>query len=426
MRPYLRTIGLLALLIMAGCAPLLEPTPSPLPAEPTTAIVPATATADLRSTASSGPLRLWLPPFLDPASGTAAGDLLAERLEAFSQQYPELPIDVRVKAELGPAGLLESLRVATAAAPSTLPDIIALDPAGLHTAALKGLIAPQTDILPAPDEDIWYPVAADAAYIDDVLYGAPFASDALFFCYRASAYENRPVSWSALIESDRSFLFPAGDPQAVFTLALYQSLGGSLAGPSGRPSLDPEVLSAVLAFYVSARVAGVLPTSVSSMTSADQTWQTLFEGRADSATAMLHSFLRPPRAQFLAAAPLPTRMGDGVALTSTWSWALVAVDPVRQAAAAELVRWLGDPAFLGPWTQALGLMPPTAAALQAWTTPEDASAVADLAEASLARPSEELLAIFGPPLQQAVQAVLTAGASADAAAFDAAQSLSTQ
>ena len=426
MRPTQRTIGLLAMLILAGCAPLLEPTSSPLPADPTPAVSPVTSTPDLGSTADSGPLRLWLPPFLDPESGTPAGDLLKARLAAIAEQHPELTIDVRVKADSGPAGLLETLRVATAAAPSTLPDVIALNPAGLHTAALKGLIVPLTDVLAAPTEDDWYPMAVEAAHIDGALYGYPFASNSLIFSYRASAYETRPLSWSALVESDRSFLFPAADPQAVFTLAMYQSLGGSLSGPSGRPALDPAPLADVLDFYASARVAGVLPTSVSSFTNADETWRTLVAGRADSATAMLSDYLGIPRAPFLAAAPLPTRLGEGVALTSTWSWGLVATNPARQAAAAELVRWLADPAFLGPWTQALGMMPPTPAALQAWQSGQDATVVAILSAASQPRPTEEILAIFGPPLHQAVQAVLTAGASAEAAAFEAAQSLSTQ
>ncbi|MDO9130711.1 MAG: hypothetical protein Q7U34_12675, partial [Anaerolineales bacterium] len=57
-------------------------------------------------------IRVWLPPELDPSNGTPAGNLLKTRLDEFSAAHPGLKLEVRVKAESGPAGLLESLAAA--------------------------------------------------------------------------------------------------------------------------------------------------------------------------------------------------------------------------------------------------------------------------------------------------------------------------
>ena len=51
---------------------------------------------------------------------TPAGELLGDRLKSFADQN-NLSLNVRIKSQSGPAGLLESLEITSLAAPSAMP-----------------------------------------------------------------------------------------------------------------------------------------------------------------------------------------------------------------------------------------------------------------------------------------------------------------
>lgn len=408
--------------LMLGCAPAASPTaPPPTPEQP--GVTPSATPAPPAESTGPVQLMLWLPPRFNPDADTPAAGLLAERLNSFDSAHPQVSIQWRVKDEQGPAGLLETLRAANAAAPSALPDLIALDPISLNTAALKGLITPLTDVVDAPTDDDWYPHAVEAAMIDGAFYGLPFASDAMVMAYRTSAFNTPPLSWSALLESNRTFAFPAGDPDALYTLVQYEALGGSLQSSSGLPAIDPTALSSVLAFYASAKNAGTLPRDVENYKSDLETWQSLKDGRVHSAVAPLSAFFAEQGSQLLSVTPLPTRDGSGTSLGETWSWALASSSTERKAAAGDLLRWLSEPSFLGMWTEALGLVPPRPDALDQWSNEKMAAVAALLATSLQPRPTEETLATFGPPLHDAVLAILNEAQTPDAAALTAAQSI---
>jgi ABC-type glycerol-3-phosphate transport system substrate-binding protein len=330
---------------------------------------------------------------------------------------------VRVKSEEGTGGLLESLRAASGAAPQALPDVVVLSPSSLHAAALKGLIRPWEGVVDPPDPESWFAHTLEAASIDGVFYGLPLASDALIFAYRSSTFENAPTSWTRLLQSDRPWLFPAADPEALFTLAQYQALGGQLIGATGRPILDPTQLSRVLGFYASNRSAGLLHNSALQQDSVENTWNSLVVGRVDAAVARYSLLANAQDALFVTAGSLPTRSGQGISYASTLTWALVATEPSQQQLAGELLIWLSAPEFNGPWAEALGLLPPMSEALDHWSDGETASLAALLVTSLRSRPSEETLATFGPTLRTAVAAVLSEGMTPDEAALQAAQSI---
>lgn len=362
-------------------------------------------------------------PSLAPDATTAAGSLLAERLAQFQESHPGLTIQIRLKAESGTAGLLETLIAASAAAPAALADAILLDPVGLDSAALKGLIVPLEGLLPAPSEPAWYAYAANAARVDGAVYGLPVGADAQVLVYRTDVYPSPPLGWSDLLSGPSPILFPAGDPTASFTLAQLLAVGARLYDSSGRPTLDRAELADVLAFYASARTAGVLPLSARQYTNPHDTWTAFKEGRAFAAQAWLRVFLMEGNPAIHAAVPLPTRDGVGICLASSWSWAMVTRDPARQQAIAELLDWLTQPEFLGPWTRAAGLLPPTAAALQQWPIGNESSLASRLVTTAIPSPSAETSGIFGPPLQQAIGAVLSGQRSPDEAALQAVQAI---
>ncbi len=170
--------------LLTGCANIsaLLSTPEPATVSPSTNTPTATPTATITPTITPGGpriLRLWVPPQFDPAAGTPASTLLQKRLDEFATRRPGLQIEVRVKAESGTSGLLNALTDTRSAAPSIMPDLVALSRADLESATAKGLLHPLDGLTTLPDDPDWYPYAREMAHIQNSTYGLPFAGDAL-------------------------------------------------------------------------------------------------------------------------------------------------------------------------------------------------------------------------------------------------------
>jgi multiple sugar transport system substrate-binding protein len=414
--------AIVALLLTAcGSAVITPETPA--------ATADATATpAAVSPTPTNSPspknLTIWIATPFSPDTGSPAGTLLTDRLAEFEASHPRIHIVVRTKDASGPAGLLDTLAAASAAAPAALPDLIGLDPTGLRAAAIKGLIVPLHDLVPEPASPEWYEHALGTAYVDGALFGMPFAADAEVLGYDLTRYPRPPLSWAEILAGPAPFVFPAGDPLALFTLAEYVSLGGPLSDENGRPSLDPQTLAEVLSFYGSSRAAGVIPLSVRQFVTDSDTWGALQGGRAAAATAPLSQFLSQFNSDVQGAIPLPTKGGAGACFAQTWSWAVVTEDADLQAVSAELIAWLGEPSFLGSWTAALGMLPPNRSALEEWPGGLQRSIATRLVGVSRPMPPEEILVTFGPPLQAAVESVLSGATTPEQAAQAAAQAVS--
>jgi len=367
-------------------------------------------------------LRIWLAPAFSPLAESESGRLLATRLQTFEASNPSVAVEVRIREEEGPGGLLETLSSASVAAPATLPDVIALNPSGLHAAALKGLVVSLNGLLPPPASPDWYEYAAAAASVDEGLFGLPFASDANAFAIRSSGYAVTPRSWADLQAAQGGFAFPAADLTASFTLAQYLALGGKLTGPDGLPLIEPTPLQDILAFYVQARAAGVLPVRIQEEETTQEIWADFEAGLIAGAYVPVSLFLRTgPAGSTLV--PVPTRDGRGIALTQTWTWAIVTRDTAHQAAASRLISWLTAPEFLGPWTQDLGLLPPTRKSLDQWPDKQWGAIATRISLIGYQQPSDEITTIVGPAMQAAVEAVLSGNSSPAEAASAAAASL---
>lgn len=408
--------------LLASCAPGATPT-SPGATPSVTSTRSSAATTPPSTSPSPLSLTLWLPPGLDPTSSTPAAALLEERLADFQRANPGLAVVVRIKDESGPAGLLETLSAAAEAAPASMPDLIALDSAGIRSAALKGLIAPLGGLeadLAAPD---WYDFARAASLVEASFYAIPFAADADVLGFRVEAYGTPPLTWDEILASQSLFVFPAADPEASVTLSQYLALGGSLVDTSGRPTLDPNTLAQVFSFYRAARDAGVLPLSARQYATLEETWQAILDGRAQAGLTRLSALLAEDDPSLDASAFQPNTDSRPTCFVETWSWAMVTRDPSRQALAAQLLAWISAPEFLGPWTSALGLLPPTTSALELWPPGAETSLVSRLVMAATPRPSAEIIATVGVPLRDAAEAVLSGTVSPEAAALAASQDL---
>ena len=239
------TLSLL-FIFLAGCsslAPLLaQRTPTPVPVISSPQGTPATFTPAPEATETPHPadepriLRVWLPPQFDPNAGTESANLLKQRLTDFEARHPGLEIEVRIKAEEGEANILNALSVTSMAAPSALPDLVALSRPALKAAALKGLLHPIDGLSTTLQYPNWYGYARQLGQIENIGYGLPFAGNVFALVYRSDLGEF--TNWEDILASKGVLAFPAGDPQGLVGLSLYISEGGEIVNPQGLPTLD--------------------------------------------------------------------------------------------------------------------------------------------------------------------------------------------
>ena len=455
-----RLVILGLILAAAGCDAL----PFTLqPAAATASLTPepnatATQTLPVPTDSPEGPemLRLWLPPRFDPDSGTAAGDILRQRLDSFSGLYPDIKLEVRLKSENGPGGLLAGLSTASVSAPGALPDVVALPRVLLEAAALKGVLHPLDGLVTPLDTVDWYPYAVEMGYVQEKVFGLPFSADLMLMLSRETPLEEIPIEptrqaeptqaeptqvpspqaiddpilpiqpsaeWLALIERSRTLAFPAADPQAIFTILLYRSAGGVLLDGEGRPFLDEIPLAQALVVYDQAAKAGILPSWLVQVDSDDQTWNAFDSNQVEMTAAWMSRYLEatrptlpglddPSEGAKLIGEQIPSLSDQPYTLATGWVWAVASRQPMQRAQAEKLVEFLSDPRFLAEWNAALGYLPPRPEALDTWTigSGKPADELRELAEelssAASLRPSNDVLAVLGPPIRQAVLNVL--------------------
>ena len=418
------TLGVL----LAGCTGLpFQATPT-VPHTPTPTIAsspsPAATVPPTQAPQSSGPvvLTVWVPPQLDPDSGTLAGELLKQRLQAFTERMPDIKIEVRVKAEEGPGGLYDSLATASAAAPDARPDLLALPQHTLQASALKGLLQPFDGLTIAMSDPDWYEFARQLATLQSIQFGIPFAGDALLLAYRPSVVESPATDWASLLETEAPLMFAAADPQALFTLSQYQAAGGTTSDDQGRPVLDGGPLTKVLDYYATANQAGVLPGWLVELQDSQQTWQALQEGRAGQEIAWASQYLAAPKDD-LSATPLPTPDGEPLTLATGWVWALGDPHSPHNEMTTRLAEFLTESSFLASWTRELGYLPSRPSALEAWGDPDMQARLGPVALSARLSPPLDILTNLGPRLQQAVLQVLSGQADPATAAQAATEGL---
>jgi len=361
-------------------------------------------------------ITIWVPSFLAPSDDTLEGTLFLERLNAYEELNPDISIQIRVKDESGPAGLLETLSAANAAAPSALPDIVAFNQSSLNSAALKSMVVPLNDISEPLTQPKWYQHAIESVFIGEAFFGIPFMSDADVFAYRKDTFESAPLAWGDLLSGTESFLFPGGNISAHFTLAQYISMGGEIRDEDGHPNLSLNTLREILEFYSTSESAGLLPLSALQYVSSNETWEVLRQIGVSSAVIPLQTYLKQSTSDMYIAQPLPTSDGDGIVLTRSYAWSIVDSDSQNQTQAHNLINWLLEPEFLGPWAKLLGMLPATSEAISHWPSDDSVAVVNQLVRVAVPMPNDEIVTTLGPALQLAIEEVLFTRSTPTAAA----------
>ena len=389
----LATIGIF--LSIAGCADIasLLSTPTPVSVTQTLATpqpVELTATSAIPSI-EARVLRIWLPPRFDPNLDSASAQLLKQRLSDYEEMHPGLKIEVRLKAETGETSLLNSLLLTSNAAPSALPDLIALPRADLDAAAARGLLHPMDGLSTLLDDPNWYPYARDLGHIQNIGYGLPFAGDMLAMVLQQA--DTGISTWDDLFLLEEPFIFPASDPQSLFPLYLYLSAGGKINNELGLPTLEEEPLQQTLTLLKAGVEASVFSTSLVDVDTFDEAFLAY---RAGPARAVVAWSANRELNENEVAQPLP-----GLDTSSTfadgWLWALAGTSPENQQLATELAEYLMEPEFLTAWTVESGFLP---------TRITRAHALHGILESAQELPARDALNFLGPILNQAVSRVL--------------------
>jgi len=401
--------GLLMILLMGGCSVLSElnllpTTPTqPLGETPQTTLTPTAPTQS--ATATTDPklnqLIVWVPPAFDPESGTAAGNLFRDRLDEFINNHPGLTIDIRVKAETGQGGLLDSLSTTSAAAPSAIPALVALSRADLETAALKGLIIPWDNMVGNDNTANAYPYAASLGNVQGMRYGLTFAGDALVMAYRPLQVGYAPTSWNEYTTRGYPVIFPAADPQALMATQMLLSLSETDQASAEPLKVNEEDLKKSYFVINQGVTSAVFPYWLADFDTFDKGYQAFLDNQANYAVVWASTVINhlPDNVEL---APLPAINAAPFTLANGWMWTLTNTSEEKRQLTVALAEYLTDPQFLAEWTEAADLLPTNQSILTQWTNQTEVTALNEVAASARAIPSNEFSSSVSPILQQGV------------------------
>jgi ABC-type glycerol-3-phosphate transport system substrate-binding protein len=400
---FFNLVGMIILLI--GCSSIpqdITETPNPTIVFPT----PVDTIAPDENL-PSGPVTLtvWLPPDFDPNNGSEAGTLLKERLDEFSDRTPGVRVAFRIKDLDGQSSLLESLSAAYEAAPSALPDLVALPGVQMQFAASRNLIYPLESFSSGQEDEDWYDFARDLGRYQGERYGIPFAGDALVMAFHPMIIGDPPGSWEEVILNENVLAFPAADPNAYYTLALYQSLGGEFLDENGDPQLDPVLLESVLNFYLQAKNTEVMPDWLTQNNTDELSWGVFMKNQAQMAITWTTRFFDQTTGGINFTA-IPTQDGTPFTIATGWVWSLTGKDQSRYQAAIDLSEYLTEGEFLGEWTLAAGYLPPRPSAIDVWPSGSDLALASKILPSAVLIPDQSIYNVLGELFSQATIKVL--------------------
>jgi multiple sugar transport system substrate-binding protein len=402
-----KLLGLFCILFLTGCAavqpaattleppPVISPQPSP---------VNATATA-APETARIQTLSVWIPEEFDPKKGSPAANLLQTAIAGFMDENPGVTVDLRVKAATGPANLLESLMLTSAAAPEAMPSIALLNRSQMEETAGKGVIFPFDGLTTVLDETDWYPFSKELATFQEDIYGLPLSGDALVLVLRNNRVPSQTPTWADMEKQGSAILFPAADPQAAIPLALYRSAGGSTQNLQMVPEIETGELETTLTMLASGTDKNIFPTWLINYQTDKQVMDMFVSQQGGGVVTWLSNYLisRPAETSLFA---LPALGSGSATYASGTVWALTDTNPERRQLSVRLAEFLSRSEFLAQWNLINNSLPPRPSALTVWPDTPLRTQLNQVALAAQIRPSSQIMASLGPVVQEATILIL--------------------
>lgn len=392
---------------MTGCAasPTVNPhgltgetiTPSPSQESPT-----ATPMATLENKTK---LVIWVPAQFDPNSKTEPMVVLAEALTGFEADHPGLSVEIRVKAETGPSGLMETLGMASITAPDAMPTLVLLSRGQMEEAARKGIIFPYEGLTTVLDEKDWYSFAKELAVYNGDIYGLPNTGNALTLISRGNYSATQAPTWEEIQKIGISVSFAAADPQAAIPLALYRSAGGTTDNINSSQQIQLNELELMLSLLNTGAEKNIFPPWLINYQTDDQVMDTFSNQQTGWAITWLTTYLavRPENTHLY---PVPSIGSKSATFASGMVWALTDTNPERRQLSVDLAEHLVSSEFLSLWNLANNTLPTRPSALTTWPDSSLRNELNQVALAAEIRPSVDILTALGPAIQEAVILIL--------------------
>ncbi len=366
-------------------------------------------------------LTIWLPAEMDPGKETQAATLFQARLDTFAAEHG-ITVNVRLKNLNGPAGLLDAITAAAAAAPDVLPDLVVLQRKDLETAALKSLVQPLDALTTIVDGEDWFPYARNLGLIQNVVYGIPFVGDPLTLVYDAEMETPPQSNWASIATNEGNIAIFADDSQAAFMLTLYLSLGGLVEDNQRHPILEVSPLTRALQVLKEANQKNkILPGSLQ-FTNENQVWEAFDEKNANMAVVSTSRLLRAMQIG-RDNLPEPAIRETSLTLATGWVYAVATPKTERQTLAVALAEFLTEPGFLSSWSEAIGRVPVRPSSLASWKSDTYKLGFTLLSNAAVMVPSNEVMASIAPVLREATMLILKDNADPGETARQAVENL---
>lgn len=350
-------------------------------------------------------LVLWVPPQFDPNADTEAGRLLSARITEFLQQNPAVNLDVRVKAASGPGSILDTLTNAAGVAPDALPSLVLISRTELVQAVEKNLLYPVENASSAIDDSDWYGFAQEMGILMGTVYGLPFASDTISLVYRGEALDQNAPDWDDVYRAFDSLTFPAGDPDALISLALYTSGGGGFTSQQNSQQINPDILARLLDVYATGVQQGVIPVNASELQTDDQSWEYFKSGESEAVITWAHR--QTAKDESLNLALLPSLGEAPYTFAGGWLWCLTDPNEANHPLAAALAEYLVDAGFLAEWAPVSGYLPVRPSSLEKWEEPQIRDTLSSMLLSAHLRPQRPTVNLISAEIKTAVQEIIT-------------------
>ncbi|MDX2137685.1 MAG: extracellular solute-binding protein [Chloroflexota bacterium] len=351
--------------LVVACTPTTVAPPTATPAVINAASTVQTPVATPTAVeASAITLHVWLPDALAGLDSVDTGDVLSEQISSFESAYPNIEIDLRLRATMGSGGILETMRSASAVAPSALPDITLLRYSDFRAAIAAGLVPPLDEgVLIA--EESFAPSVYTMSIVDGQAYGIPAALQVLHVAYRERAVPIESWRFADLLDAQIPVLFPGAPATGISPVFLLQYVtAGADTNTATALTLSEPALRATLRYYERAAAANLVPTDVLEYDTPERYQDALLDGTAVVVTSEM--YLRALQENVdLATGYVPTVDGEATTLLDGWLWVVLSDNGSRRPAALEFVQWMMATERQTAYMQTIHMLPARLAAQQA-------------------------------------------------------------
>lgn len=393
--------------ILSGCAVLPAETPTPpppkqatlepSPVSPTQTVGPASK--DLRK------LSIWVPEEFNPAVKTPASILLEKTVTEFESQNEGVSVDIRVKADSGTSGLMESLALTSAAAPDAMPSLVLLTRSQMESLAPRGIIFPYNGLTTVLDETDWFPFARELASFKDDIYGLPVSGDALVLAMHAKKPATQSPTWDDIQKVGNTVLFAAADPQATVTLALYRSAGGTTQDLQLVPQIQTPEFEKTLTLLASGAEKNIFPGWLINYQT-DKPVLDLFANQQGGLVITWLSNYLNVKPDDSAIYPIPSLGKESASMASGSVLALTDTNAERRQLSVRLAEYLTRSEFLAEWNLQNNSLPPRPSSLTSWPDSPLRTQLNQVALSARLRPPADVITSLGPAVQEATILIL--------------------